>query len=109
MIYLTKKNVELIHIISRTHEDDQKDRQFFLGVFEPGNTVNDVEHALSRAKLWNKVLATESLSGAAGYRVSIIPRGISEGAIFENIEECLNYLKTGVTYDDINEGYQVKF
>ncbi len=43
-----------------------------------------------------------------GFRtISVIPRSITQGIVFETVDEFVQYLKMGLLYEDILEGYSM--
>lgn len=117
---LEKRQVVRVNITSYQYENPEKNeddpkvktRQFLagifpLGVFPSGISKEDIEDTLDEHELWDKVLGTATLYGEHPYRIEIIPKQISEGKIFDDLDEFAEYLKKNVTYRDIQEGYQL--
>lgn len=110
MIHLEPKQmrVNAVYLMSREQESDEvvRDRRAFLGLFVDSVSLEEIEQAIDDANLWYRVVASATMSGGLA-RFSVIPRVITEGLVFENPKEFVQYLQAGLHYEDLIAGYSM--
>lgn len=108
MIHLkpTELRVHAIYLRSteKISDEEFRERRLLLGLFKEGILVDEVQTAIQSNNLWHRVVAHHTLVDGKAF-MSMIPRKITEGVVFENVEEFVQYLKAGVYYEDIVAGY----
>jgi hypothetical protein len=108
MIHLKPQQLRVQAIYVRSTEkvsdEELRERRLLLGLFPEGTLIHEIESAIEKSNLWHKVVAHHTLVDGKAF-MSMIPRMITEGHVFENAEEFVQYLKAGVYYEDIVAGY----
>lgn len=111
MKYLEPKKIQVQAVTAISHqrmdEDETRERQLFLGFFDPEISKEAISNALTEHNLWNRVLTVASFGGQEEARLVAMLRPITEGIVFESVEEFVQCLSKGLRYDDIAEGYSM--
>lgn len=108
MKYLSPPRVEAVRIevLSWGHRGDKKvERRVLLGVFDGDVSDSEIKKSIEKHDVTHRVLGSESVG--SGFFVSRSIKSVSEGPIFESIDECCKLLSSGVTWDDIYEGSRI--
>lgn len=98
MIYRGMMRVSAAYAVSNNGEEIN--RQLFLGYFTRNVLVMDLIKAIKRFGIESRVFTT-SLSG----QVTMFPVEIGAGLVFESAEEFASNYKSGLSYEDIKQGY----
>lgn len=87
---------------------DIKERRFFLGYLEGSHPPNykDLQDAIEQSGTTHLFLTSHGYE-TNQFEVRSYQTIITEGVIFDNISECLKYLKAGITYYDIIDGHEM--
>jgi len=112
---LTPKTVDVLSVYlysfgeARPWESKPQQRRAHLGLFDADTVSASSLKALEEKRdLIRPLLGTRSYMDKAPVSVRINQKTIEEGVIFENVEECLTYLRHDLTYQAICEGYRVQ-
>jgi hypothetical protein len=110
MIYLTpnKKRVNAVRIVSKTKgntwdEETVLSRKVFLGYFIEEITMETISDALMESGLLINLLGLYTLETQGRYEIEPFTEWVDEGVIFENVDECIQCLKAGLSPRELYE------
>lgn len=107
-----KINVYSVYLISsgaKPHQDEEEvRRRSHVGLFDTDISPEDIKEALeNNPDLLGGHLGSRAYLGDSAF-VEIHQKQIDEGVVFESIDECLHYLRNGLTYQHICDGYRTE-
>lgn len=99
MIFIEPMSAQAVYLRSKIQETERK---VFLGYFTKDINTKELFEAMNKEGVTLRLSIAE-----VGTRAQIIshPARISEGVIFETIEEFINSSLNGLRYEDIFEGH----
>lgn len=107
-----KINVYSVHLISKgvapNQDDEEIRRRSHLGLFDTDIAPEEIQSTVeNNLGYLGKVIGSRAYLGESPVFVDIQEKQVEKGVIFESVGECLQYLKQGLTYQDILDGFRL--
>jgi hypothetical protein len=99
--------VRSIKAISKNRDNQEISRILNLGIFSEDITIQDIISVISKEKLWMKVSTSSSFPIQDNIEFVEEVFQLSEGVVYDDLNEFSNHVKSGVYYHDVITGYNL--
>ena len=104
MLSLRPIPTNAVSIISEENSTgERRQRKRWLGHFVKDVTIDQIDEALKDRRTLLSLIGSYTLESGGSYKYEVIPRSLTEGVIFENVDECVQCILAGLSPEELFE------